>query len=1046
MTLERRSGAPRLLEWTGERCVPWAPDVQVVYEHFHRYLWATGLVSAKRVLDLGSGEGFGSALLAGRAQSVHGIDIDERAVKHSQLNYQAPNLAFRTGSALDLGGFGPGAFDAVVAFEVLEHIEDQERVLQQVRHALTDEGLLLISTPDRVMYSEVSGQDNPYHERELTETELRQLLREYFPTVSLWGQRTMTGSHIRALDNGGSGDASFTIHRVGDEWRTARPATPLYMLAVASQREVEPPPAQSTLADYDLELVRVHERAAAEAEARRAEAVAQTADVARELTQQTDALQRELTQQTDALQQETENREAELRRRDAESRSWREERAALEGQIGDLHEQLSHVDGVTWRAFERARTRIYGRVGRSSRTGRAIGASLRAVGRVALRGGPGTPAGERGARFPEVSEPEVSLVMPVHSRADLTHKCLHSIAVNTEGPSYEVIVVDDQADDSTKTVLTETEGARVLVNRENLHFLRSMNRGCSEARGKYLVLLNNDVEVEPGWLTALVHRVESEPDVGVVTPKFLYPDRTLSEAGGSVFEDGSAWNYGRGEPPELWPFNFVREVDYGSAAALLVRADVWHSLDGFDERYAPAYYEDTDLCFAAREAGWRVMYEPSAVVIHHEGASSGTDLTSGVKRMQTVNQEKFRQKWRERLVEHRRFAPGNVRHASDRSRGPRALVVDHHVPMPDRDSGSVRMAHILDALQRLGSRVTFLPDNLTGPEPYTRELQGRGIEVWYAPVVVGDELTALGPDLDLVILSRPQVAARFLDLVRELAPHATVAYDTVDLHHIREERRASVAGDVDEKKAQALREIELALVRACDATFVVSNEEREYLEAAVPNALVEVLPNSHHIVSDVPGPAGRSGLLFVGSFGHPPNTDAARFLVESVMPLVWSALPGAQLTIVGPDPPEEVLDLASPAVQVAGWVPDLDALLSRMRLMVAPLRYGAGMKGKVTQSLAAGLPVVTTRVGAEGLEAIDGEHMLIADDPEGLAERIVRGYTNDLVWQRLSAAGQVLCSQHASLDIVRERLARHLPRSSSVSHLPPPSAVSERGV
>ncbi len=1035
MTLERRTGAPRLLEWTGERCVPWAPDVQVVYEHFHRYMWATGLVSAKRVLDLGSGEGFGSALLAGRAQSVHGIDVDERAVKHSQLNYQAPNLAFQTGSALDLGGFGPGAFDAVVAFEVLEHIEDQERVLQQVRHALTDEGLLVISTPDRVMYSEVSGQDDPDHERELTETELRQLLREYFATVSLWGQRTMTGSHVRALDDGGSGNASFTIHRVGDEWRTAHPATPLYLLAVASQHEVEPPPAQSTLADYDLELMRVHERAAAEADARRAEAAAQTADVARELTERTDALRRD-----------AENREAELRRRDAEARSLREEIAALEGRVGDLHEQLSHVDGVMWQAFERARTRIYGRIGRSSRTGRAIGASLRAAGRVALRSGPGAPAGDRRARFPEVSEPEVSLVMPVHSSADLTHKCLHSIAANTDGPSYEVILVDDQADRATRRVLSNTEGARVLVNPENLHFLRSMNRGCAAARGKHLVLLNNDVEVEPGWLKALVNRVESAPDVGVVAPKFLYPDRSINEAGGIVFDDGTGWNYGRGKPEVLWPFDFVREVDYGSAAALLVRAEVWHSLGGFDERYAPIYYEDTDLCFAAREAGWRVMYEPSAVVIHHEGATSGTDPTSGVKRSQTVNREKFQQKWRERLVEQRRFAPDKVRHAGDRSRGPRVLVVDHHVPMPDRDSGSVRMAHMLDALQRLGCRVTFLPDNLTGHEPYTKELQGRGIEVWYAPVVVRDELTALGPDLDLVILSRPQIAARFLDLVRELAPQARVAYDTVDLHHVREERRASVAGDIDGKKAQALREIELALMRACDATFVVSNEEREYLEAAVPNTPVEVLPNSHRIVSDVPGPAGRVGLLFVGSFGHPPNSDAARFLVESVMPLVWSALPEAQLTIVGPDPPEEVLNLASPAVQVAGWVPDLDAHLSRMRLMVAPLRYGAGMKGKVTQSLAAGLPVVTTRVGAEGLEAIDGEHMLIADDPEGLAERVVRGYTNDLLWQRLSAAGQVLCSRHASLDIVRERLARHLPRSSPVSHLPPPSRYSEQGV
>ncbi len=245
---------------------------------------------------------------------------------------------------------------------------------------------------------------------------------------------------------------------------------------------------------------------------------------------------------------------------------------------------------------------------------------------------------------------------------------------------------------------------------------------------------------------------ESRPDIGVVAPKFLYGDWSLNEAGGVVWRDGTAGNYGRGGDPADWHFEFRREVDYGSAAALLVRADLWHELGGFDERYAPIYYEDTDLCFEARERGLKVMYEPRANVVHLEGSTSGTDVTKGLKRYQEINRAKFVEKWGHRLArEHVASGPANLRRAANRHRGPHVLIVDHRVPMWDRDSGSLRMLSMIRSLIDLGCRVTFFPDDLGFPLPYGLALQRMGVEVWYRDVDIPGELEAIGPGLALVI-------------------------------------------------------------------------------------------------------------------------------------------------------------------------------------------------------------------------------------------------------------------------------------------------------
>jgi GT2 family glycosyltransferase/SAM-dependent methyltransferase/glycosyltransferase involved in cell wall biosynthesis len=1108
----RRAGAPRLIDWTGERCVPWAPDVPVIYEHFHRYLWAARLVRGRRVLDLGSGEGFGAAILADVAAHVVGVDVDERTIEHSRLNYAGGNLEFVLGSAVDLGAYEDGSFDVVVAFEVIEHLREQEQMLAEIARVLGDDGLLIASTPDRLMYEEARTRANPYHERELSLEEFGELLGREFAHVATWGQRTITGSHLHALDETpdelNTPGGEFFLARMGDEWQLARPPAALYCIALASKVGLPDVGGSSTLADCDLELMRVKEQESvllsqqfgelrAQLDRERQELVealeSERASHARLLSERDSEreqrAQNELVAKTDAGRNQdaltrTENRIVELqhllavseqraqndlvaqadaaRNQDALTRT--ENRilelqhllAVSEQQLADVRQAgLRAEQSVTWQIFQRVRGRLYLAIGgeRSLRA-RALGSVLRFLGRrMKMRSAPvaqqapgaAAAAGRDSAiQLPEFGQPTVSLVIPVHTHAALTHACLVSIRDRTDGVAYEVILVDDTADAPTKDLLKNVRGARILHNETNLGFLRSMNRGASVARGDWIVLFNNDTEVTRRWLSAMLQCATSAPDVGVVTPKFIYPDGRLNEAGAIVWRDGDAWNYGRGDVPDRYQYEYRRETDYGSAAALMVRSDFWNEVGGFDQRYVPIYYEDTDLCFAARNRGLRVMYEPEAVVVHLEGATSGTDPNSGAKRHQEQNRQKFVQKWRSQLEEQRHFALENVRIAADRYRGAHVLVVDHRIPMPDRDSGSLRMIGIMRALIGLGARVTFIPENLAPVQPYTHALQRMGIEVLYGPIEVKDELRAMGAGLDLAILSRPHPASHWLDTVREHAPSAIIAYDTVDLHWLREARRGASQADTDTRiahnrsldpelivpKAKALRELELAMIRASDATLVVTDGERSQVERDVPRARVLVVPNIHDVVTNVAPPDSRSGILFVGGFEHVPNVDAAVRLVKEVMPEVWRELGDVQVRIVGPSAPPEVQALASPLVDVTGWVEDVAPLLQSSRLLLAPLRYGAGMKGKVTQCLAAGLPVVTTPIGAEGLASEDAgdpeQILLIGASTRELIDETIRLYRDDELWRRLSRAGQASIAKHCSTQVVSERISELL--------------------
>ncbi len=613
--------------------------------------------------------------------------------------------------------------------------------------------------------------------------------------------------------------------------------------------------------------------------------------------------------------------------------------------------------------------------------------------------------------------PDVSIIIPVYGQLAYTLNCLDSLIGHQTRYRFEILIGDDGSPDDSGLHLPNLLDVTHVRHSQNKGFIRNCNSVAERARGHYVVMLNNDVRVVAGWLDELIGSFALFPKAGLVGSKLFYPDGSLQEAGGIIWQDGSAWNYGRDDDPNRPQYAYARQVDYISGASIAVPTDLWQSLGGFDEAYVPAYCEDSDLAFRIRDAGHEVWLQPLSRVIHYEGKTSGTDLGSGAKAYQVINQERLKDRWAAVLADHR---PNGLAPEFERERkvSKRVLVIDATAPTPDQDAGSVTTVKVMEVFQALDYKVTYIPlDNWLYQPRYIDPLLRRGIECVYAPFhhKLDAYLKENGHLFDVVHVFRFNVMQDAISAIKKHCPQAQIVFNNMDLHYLRVERQAGVENsDLLRATAKSLKTTELAVMEKADVVCVPSTVEKALLEAESKlTKPVAVMP----FMIDLPERASgfgppRRDILFLGGYGHSPNIDAAVWMAQEIWPLIRHRMVGSRLVLAGANPTPEVLGLAASDILVPGRVDDLGPLFASASVFVAPLRYGAGVKGKIYSAFGAGVPVVSTAIGVEGMNLTEGVHALIADEPAAFADAVLGLASDQQRWSDITEAGWAFVRDH----------------------------------
>jgi GT2 family glycosyltransferase len=601
----------------------------------------------------------------------------------------------------------------------------------------------------------------------------------------------------------------------------------------------------------------------------------------------------------------------------------------------------------------------------------------------------------------------VSIVIPTLG-GPLIRQCLESVLRNTTGTTYEVVVVANgpSAASLADAAVCSSPPVQLVTSPANLGFGGGCNRGAAGRSGEFLVFLNDDIEVLPGWLEPLIETVDRYRDVGAVGSLILAPDGTILEAGSVVWRDGSSLSLSRGVSVEENSYNFQRRVDYCSACCVLVRRQPFEALGGFDGCYFPAYYEDVDLCFGLARAGFRTLFQPRSRVIHRESASSS--LTRKVF-LSLRNRQTFLRKWPHEVAVCEPPAPTDPRavaRAVERGRGSRHLLLIDDRP-PQRGSGS-GFSILLDAIEALDDSdyavSVTASDRVDGD---LAALADMGVHVMRgSPDAVLSDLSQM---FDRVLISRPNNFHRYAPLVRQYQPHASLVYLAEALYYRRMQRQLDLATDPAERERRATemlecRHLERAIPHQADQIICVSDEEAAILASVAGHCPIAVVrPVVRSLAPTQAAFSDRADLLFTPGWlagDASPNVDALRWFVTNILPRLLDVRPDIRLRVTGADPPPSARAVAGPAVDFVGYTPELRAQYEAARIVVVPMRFGAGVKLKCLEALQYGVPVVSTSVGAEGLGVHDSRAVVVTDDPRDFAARLLRLYESPEAWAR----------------------------------------------
>ena len=708
------------MKFTGERFIPSTKLIEdeIGYEHLHRYYAAANLVKNKRVLDIACGEGYGSEILAGLANEVAGVDIDEESIKLAINKYtlKTKNLQFKCGTATTIP-YNNEVFDIVVSFETIEHLDQntQDLFLKEIKRVLVPGGILIMSTPDKKIYSDRYGSENKYHLHEFYKTDFIDFIKQHFNNTSFFEQgyevvsiisnTNNTYNHtidICDINNENSiierkyviaiasddalpdeiGSFSSVIPKVDKDFLT------LIDRLVIMNKEIEDlgkwghdldknlleEQSKNSLLNnkiddiiQKLNNINTNERKYTTLE----ESIAQLQSYTKNLEEKSDIIKAEslqiINEQKVRLLEETNIFSQKLIEKELLIESLNKKVHELYEENNVTKERLKEIynsDG--WGLLSKYYTlkgkilpensirykklkKIFNKIGIKNIAKSNNNEPVIALKDASIFSPEIYAITLKNLVLPIYDHPTVSIIIPAYNAWEMNHQCIQSIINNTQGVAYEVLLADDLSIDDTKNCTEFIENLIHIRNESNLGFLNNCNNAAKYAKGKHILFLNNDTQVNPNWLAPLVSLIDSDERIGMVGSKLIYPDGRLQEAGGIIWNDASGWNYGHKQDPTLPEFNYVKEVDYISGASILIKKDLWLKAGGFDERYSPAYFEDTDFAFTIRSMGYKVLYQPLSEVIHFEGYSHGTEIIvegskKNIKSYQQINKQKFYEK------------------------------------------------------------------------------------------------------------------------------------------------------------------------------------------------------------------------------------------------------------------------------------------------------------------------------------------------------------------------------------------------------------------
>ncbi|OOG36665.1 tetratricopeptide repeat protein [Polaromonas sp. A23] len=632
--------------------------------------------------------------------------------------------------------------------------------------------------------------------------------------------------------------------------------------------------------------------------------------------------------------------------------------------------------------------------------------------------------------------PDLSVVIVLFNQAGLSLRTLQALA-DQRGVQFETIIIDNASGDNTTELLERTSGAKVIRNTDNAGFIRAARQGAALATGRYLVFLNSDAILQEGALATAQRAMQADPSIGVLGGRVVLTDGGLQEAGNVIFSNGFTVGIGRGEDPFCHAARARRTTDYVSGVFLVTPLALWRMLGGFDEAYAPAYYEDTDYCLRVWQAGLCVVYEPAVLLEHLEGGSApGNSAQILMER----NRDLFFNRHGDWLKHQPALAPQRLDgdrwlSPEDRPRRPRILVIDNEVPHMFKGGGLPRARLMLQALQDWP--VTLFP--LWTPHDDWRAVyaslpQSVEVAMGYGLAGLEDFLEGRQGVYDVLVVSRPpnlQALQPLRSRRPDLFAGMRLVYDAEALFALREIAMAGVQGRPLTRAAAHDRvSTEIALAADASDVLVVSGRDAKYFEAA--GHRTHILSHGIAVRRNAPGLGNRRGLLFVGAL-HPdtPNEDGLLWFIDKVMPLLRLRMPTPPiLSVVGVCTSHKIAATAGPDIRILGPQEVLEPHYDAARIFVAPVRFAGGVPAKVIEAVAGGVPTVASALLVRQLEWRDGVDILGAKDAQTFASAIARLLVDDQAWQRQQRAGWEQCVRRYDPVLFAQTLRRAL--------MPPP--------